>query len=71
MRRNKKIKRSSFKIGQKVIVTNDYRRFIKGQVVVVLNNEKKGSEYTNEVKNEYGIAGPVPKRYLKAIKNEA
>ncbi len=68
MSRKKKIKRSSFKVGQKVIVTNDYGRFLKGQVVVVLDNEKKGSEYTNEVKNEYGNAGPVPKKYLKALK---
>lgn len=67
MPKKKKIKKSSFEVGQDVMVTNDFGRFIKGHIVTVLNNEKKGPEYTNEVRDQYGNVGNIPTKYLKAL----
>lgn len=63
----KKKKFSSFKIGQEVVVTNNCGRFIENQVVTILDNEKKGKRFTNKVKDDRGIIGVVPTKYLNKI----
>ncbi len=62
----KKVKKSSFYVGQNVYLTKDYGRFFKNQEVEIVDNEKKGSEYTNKVRNALGTEADIPTKYLKA-----
>ena len=64
----KKNKTSRFNIGEQVVLTKNYHRFLNGQVVTIVDNTKKLPLYTNKVKDTRPVEDDVPTKYLKKIK---
>lgn len=62
-----KINTSRFHIGQKVKLKKCYKKFPKGHIVTVLDNVKKGKNYSNKVEDAFGNQEDVPIKYLEEI----
>lgn len=59
-------KKSRFSCGDYARVTNNWRRFRKGEIVTILDPTKKYDNYEIKVTNNR-ITGTIPSKYLKKI----
>lgn len=63
----KKYKISRFSKGDRVILTNGFKGFVAGQIVIVDDPIKYGSEHKIKVHDARGKCGMIPSKYLKVV----